>query len=166
MQFICTKIKNEDDTFDGLKKQFINLTEAGKNSFAETNSNLNKLKKELKEQNENLKKLSTINDEFYTKVKSTYDKYYKLVENIEIEMLENLKTFQQTAMFFGYIATDAKYKNPEEFFSLISGFIEDIDKFTPKTEPKKNFKAKHEVGKKVVNNGMDDVIKEIKSRSN
>jgi len=48
---------------------------------------------------------------------------------------------------------------------LIGSFLDDVEKFTPKTEPKKNFKAKHDIGKKVVAN-MDQVLKEIKSRSN
>lgn len=165
VQFICTKIKAEDENFDGIKKQFPSLSEAGKNSYNETNSNLNKLKKELRDQNENLKKLAPLDDEFYKKSKSTYEKYGSQVEVIEKELAENIKTFQQTVLYFGYSVTDSKYKNPEEFFSLINLFLDDIEKFTPKTEPKKNFKAKHEVGKKVVTN-MDAVLKEIKSRSN
>jgi hypothetical protein len=165
VQFICAKIKADDENFDGIKKQFMSLTEAGKNSFNETNSNLNKLKKELKDQNSNLGKLAGLNDEFYKKAKGIYEKYGSEVEIIEKELGENLKTFQQTATYFSYATTDSKYKNPEEFFALISAFLDDIDKFTPKTEPKKNFKAKHEMGKKVVSN-MDDVLKEIKSRSN
>lgn len=141
------------------------MPEAGKNSLNETNSNLNKLKKDIKDQNANLAKIASLGDEFYKKAKGIYDKYGSEVESIEKELAENVKLFQSTATYFGYATTDAKYKNPEEFFALISAFLDDVDKFTPKTEPKKNFKAKHEMGKKVVNN-MDDVLKEIKSRSN
>jgi hypothetical protein len=165
VQYICTKIKAEDENFDGIKKQFPSLTEAGKSNFNETNSNLNKLKKELKEQNENLKKIASIGDKFYEKSKGIYDKFGSQVLVVEKDLSENLKSFQQTAQFFGYSTTDSKYKNPEEFFSLISAFLDDVEKFTPKTEPKKNFKAKHDIGKKVVTN-MDQVLKEIKSRSN
>ena len=86
------------------------------------------------------------------------------VDGIEKELVDNYKSFQSTSLFFGYSVTDSKYKNPEEFFSLINSFLDDIEKFTPKTEPKKNFKAKHDIGKKVVSN-MDETLKEIKSRS-
>lgn len=165
VQYICAKIKAEDENFDGIKKQFPGLSEAGKSNFNETNSNLNKLKKELKEQNENLKRISSIGDKFYDKSKEIYDNFASQVMVVERDLSENLKTFQQSAQYFCYSTTDSKYKNPEEFFSLISSFLDDIEKFTPKTEPKKNFKAKHDIGKKVVTN-MDQVLKEIKSRSN
>lgn len=165
VQFICAKIKSEDEGFDGIKKQFPSLVEAGKGNFNETNSNLNKLKKELKDQNENLKKISSLGDQFYEKSKGIYENFASQVSFIEKELAENIKTFQQTSLFFGYSTTDSKYKNPEEFFSLIGSFLDDVEKFTPKTEPKKNFKAKHDIGKKVVAN-MDQVLKEIKSRSN
>ena len=165
VQFICGKIKAEDESFDGIKRQFPSLPEAGKTTFNEMNANLNKLKKELKDQNQILTKLAPLNDEFYKKVKEIFDKCGSEVDIVEKELAENLKLFQQTSQYFGYAITDSKYKNPEEFFSLISSFLDDIDKFTPKTEPKKNFKAKHDIGKKVVDN-MDSVLKEIKSRSN
>ena len=46
--------------------------------------------------------------------------------------------------------------------------VNDVEKSMPKAEPKKVFKGKHEVGKKIVDNSknMDAILKELKSKSN
>ena len=165
VQFICAKIMEKDESFDGLKKQFVCLIEAGKTTLNEINKNLVKLKKDVKDQGDNIKNIENLTDNFYEKAKNNYEKNKADVEMIEKKLEENLKYFQSTALFFGYSVTDTKYKNPDEFFSLINIFLDDVDKFIPKTEPKKNFKAKHDIGQKVVLN-MDASLKKLKSKKN
>lgn len=168
-QFICAKIKSEDENFCEVKKLFPYLNEAGKVSVSETQGNLNKLKKELKDNTTNLNKISqTCEDEFVKICEELFSKYSKQVENLEKDLSENIKLFQETAAYFGYAPTEPKYKNPEEFFNLMNDFINDVEKSMPKAEPKKVFKGKHEVGKKIVDNSknMDAILKELKSKSN
>lgn len=168
VQVICAMIKKEDESFENIKKQYPNLSEAGKVTMAETQGSLNKLKKELKDQKANLQKIMSLEDQFVKKTSELLETYSKEVENIEKEFTENLKCFQETVSYFGYAPTDSKYKNPEEFFNLISDFLSEVDRSIPKTEPKKVFNRKHEVGKKIMENSsnMDALLKELKMRAN
>lgn len=166
--YICGLIKKEDENFDNVKKNFPNLSEAGKISMAETQSSLNKLKKELRDQKANLEKISSLGDEFVKKATKTFDNFSSQVETAEKNFQDAIKHFQETALYYGYTANDSKYKNPEEFFNLINDFLNEVDRSIPKSEPKKVFNRKHEVGKKLVDNtnNMDNLLKELKSRSN
>lgn len=152
LQFICAKIKEQEETFDGFKKQFLSLPEAGKTKLADITKDLTKLKKALSDQNDMINKLESLKDDFYNKSKKIYEDNSKQVEILEQSLEINLKNYQSVCLYFGYSMTDPKYQKPEDFFSLISNFIDDVEKFTPKSEPKKNFKAKHDIGKKVIAN--------------
>lgn len=175
-QFICAQLKKEDENFEGLKKEFLNVTEAGKVSVSETQGNLNKLKKEIKDQKTNLQKLGNLEDEFTKKSTVFLDNCTKETEEAEKELASNIAYFQETVTFLGYLPNDPKYKNPEEFFNLINEFLNDVDRSMPKVEPKKVFNRKHEVGKKLIEkalnvetsltNNMDALIKEMRARPN
>lgn len=129
---------------------------------------LNKMKKELIIQCEMLKKLALNKDQFYEKAETLYNSYTKEIENLEIEMNDSIKVFQETATFFGYEPKDTKYKSPEEFFNLIHDFLNEVEKNIPKSEPKKNYNRKFEIGKKIVGNDnqMEDIINQMKTRIN
>jgi outer membrane murein-binding lipoprotein Lpp len=167
-QFICASIHKDDINIEGIKKQFTNLHEAAKVSFTETQGSLNRLKKELKEQTDNIQKLSNNKDLFCSKAKNLLEKYSKEVEELDKDYKENVEFVQNTISFYGYTQNDSKFKNPEEFFNLINDFINEIDRNIPKPEPKKVFNRKHEVGKKILENStnMDALLKELKSRPN
>lgn len=167
MQYVCSMVFKDDEVKESIKKKFPCLGESAKISMNETQSSLNKLKKEIKEQNENVQKL-TNNDAFTIKAASLIDRYTTEVADLEKEFTENLKSIQDTILFYGYTTTDSKYKSPEEFFTLMNDFLNEVDKSLPKTEPKKVFNRKYEVGKKIIENAnvMDDLLKQLKSRSN
>lgn len=167
LQYILGEIKKQDETFENFKKNFPNVGEAGKIPLAETQSGLNRLKKDVKEAQNMFNKISTLKDEFCNKMSVIVEQYTKQVEDVEKELEANIKLFQETVLYYGYEAKESKYKNPEEFFVLIDGFLSDIDKFTPKTEIKKTFKGTNEVGKKVVENTnkMDSILKELKNKT-
>ena len=82
MHYICGLLKKEDENFENVKSKFPNLSEGSKISISENQSNINKLKKDLKE---NLKSLNeiTIEDEFTKKSKKLYDNYSIQVEDVE-----------------------------------------------------------------------------------
>lgn len=167
-QFICSLIKKEDETFEGLKKLIPNVIEASKISYNETNGLINKTKKELKEGVNNLNKLSMNLDTFYDKSNKFFNLAQDQISKIESDLKDNVTKVQQIILFYGYSITEEKYKNPEKFFELISEFANDIDKAMPKDEPKKVFNRKHEVGKKIVEQakipGMENIFKEMKMK--
>ncbi len=150
--YICTKVKSMDDPptmeNDLKKKYFQNVNMAGKSSIGETNGALMKMKRDLKEQNGLLKKISESKDEFYTKIEKKMKRCNELVDAIEKDFDNNTKLVDDTIHDFGIEKKDPKAKSPEEFFKVIDDFIDQCDKFTPKTEPKK-VKRKHEVGAKI-----------------
>jgi len=168
LYLICNLVKKEDENFEGVRKDFPFLTEAGKLGFTEMRANLNKLKRDYNLQNENLKKLAQKKDKFFEKGEKLFVKYGKEIEEIEKEMNENEKIFQQTATYFGYEQKDSKYKSPEEFFNMINEFLNEVEKNIPKSEPKKNYNRKFEIGKKIVGNAnqMEDIINQMKTRVN
>jgi len=167
VHFICSLLKKEDENFENIKKNFPTVSEASKLAFAEVQSGLNKLKKDCRDQNAILQKI-TDKDEFVKKAEQLFEKYSKELEEADNKYIEAVKNFQNVVSFYGYGQNDSKYKNPEEFFGLLNEFLSDIDKSIPKTEPKKVFNRKHEVGKKVIenSNNMDALLKELKSRVN
>lgn len=174
-QYICNIMKREDDTFDGLKGSCLSVIEATKISFTETLTNLNKIKKELKDELNNLNKLSNLQDEFYLKSNLQLNKYSKEIEKIDEDFTKSKNIFQETVSFYGYQPSDEKYKNPEKFFELINNFINEIERALPKDETKnKVFNRKHEVGAKIIENtikygklpGMDNILQEMKDNQN
>jgi len=168
--FICTVILKEDNSIETLKKNCLNITEASKISYAETQITLNKLKKDLKEHTNNMEKLKGCNDEFCAKTKKLIGEYSKDIEEIDKSYGEMMINVQNLITFYGYTQTDSKFKVPEEFFGLFNDFINEIDKSLPVTEPKKVFNRKYEVGKKIIENAnthnMDALLSELKLRSN
>jgi len=105
-------------------------------------------------------------DEFYNKAEKFIEKCQKQMESLDKELADANKHYQNLAKFYGYCDTDTKYKIPEEFFNLISDFLNQIEKELPKNEqPKKNFSRKFEVGKKIGDgkvNQMEDISNELK----
>jgi hypothetical protein len=169
-QYICSQIKKEDDNFEGIKKDFSTLGDAVKVPLTEIQSGINKLKKDLKDNNANFEKFSQLDDDFCKKCKKLFEIYFKEVEQLDTTFQEVFKNIQELISFFGYLPTESKYKNPEEFFILINDFTNEIDRSLPKTEVKKVFKGKHEIGKKIVDgpssqNNMDAILNQLKARS-
>lgn len=169
-QYICAQIKKDDESFEGMRKDFTTLGDATKVPFAEIQSGMNKLKKDLKENNANFEKINSLNDEFCTKCKKLFESYLKEVEELDKSFQEALKNMQEIITFYGYLPTESKYKNPEEFFILINDLVNEIDRSLPKAEVKKVFKGKHEIGKKIVEgatntNNMDAILNQLKARS-
>jgi formin 2 len=168
IQVICSMIKKENENFENVKKNFTHLNQAAKMVMSETQGGINKLKKELKDQKANLAKISSLNDQFVKKCTEFVETCTSDLEKAEKEFTSNITYFQEVVSFYGYTQADTKYKNPEEFFILINDFLNDVDKSIPKTEPKKVFNRKHEVGKKIMDKSenMDNLLKELKSRTN
>ena len=165
-QYICLKLKKEDETFENFKKSFLNVFEAAKISYQENNSNLNKLKKEVKDQISNLNKLSQNLDIFYEKAQTFLNKCLDQTSKLDLDLNLQISKFQELALFLGYQEKDEKYKNPEKLFELFVEFINDVDRSIPKDEPKKVFNRKHEVGKKIIENvknpQFDSIFQEMK----
>lgn len=168
--FICNIILKDDTSIETLKKNCLNITEASKISYAETQITLNKLKKDLKEHTANFDKLKGCNDEFCAKTKKLIGEYTKDIEVADKTYSEMMTNVQNLVTFYGYSQTDSKYKVPEEFFGLFNDFVNDIDKSLPVTEPKKVFNRKYEVGKKIIENAntnnMDAILSQLKLRPN
>jgi len=170
IQYICAMIKKEDEDFGNIKKQFLGLTEVSKMSFSETQSSINKLKKDLKDNVKIFEKIkSDCKDQYVDKGLKIVETYTADLEAAEKNYNDYVKITQETILYFGYETKDPKYKSPEEFFVLINDFLNDVDKSIPKTEPKKVFNRKHEVGKKIGNGNsgnmdMDEVLKQLKNR--
>ena len=76
--------------------------------------------------------------------------------------MKKQKKCQNLIKNYGYEEKDVKYTKIEEFFKLISNFLDDLDKSTPKEEIKKVYNRKHEVGTKVDSN-MDNIINQLKT---
>jgi len=146
---VCTKVKNVDESMENLKKKyFSNVNNASKSAIAEVNGALAKLKKEIKENLAILKEISTLKDKFYVEAEKRLNKCNGLILDLEKDFNDNVKMVDEVIASFGIEAKDPKSKNPEEFFKLIDEFMDQVDKFTPKTEPKK-IKRKHDVGAKI-----------------
>lgn len=172
LQYVCTLMKKYDENFENVKKNLPKLTEAAKISFSENQTMINKMKKDIKDNTNNLNKIS-VEDEFTKKIKSLIDKYNTDVEKAENNYANILKTAQDMILAYGYEQKESKYKNPEEFLALIDPFLNDVDKFTPKTDTKKKVDRKHEVGKKIMenivsqqSNNMEEVLKALKEKQN
>ena len=147
--YITTKVKNIDETMENLKKKFfVNVTNATKITIPEVSAALMKLKKDLKEQSGLLKTISELKDKFYEVAAKKMAKCNEIIEQLDKDYTINTKMVEDIITAFGIDAKDPKAKNPEEFFKLIDEFMDQIDKFTPKTEPKR-VNRKHEVGAKI-----------------
>jgi hypothetical protein len=165
-------MKKYDENFENVKKNFPKLTEAAKISFSENQTMINKMKKDIKDNTNNLNKIS-VKDKFTKKIKSLIDKYNTDIEKAENNYANISKTAQDMILAYGYEQKESKYKNPEEFLALIDSFLNDVDKFTPKTDTKKKVDRKQEVGKKVMenivsqqSNNMEEVLKALKEKQN
>jgi hypothetical protein len=167
LTYICTIMKKDDETFENVRKSFPNLNEAAKITMNDNVAILNKLKKDLKDQVGNLGKLEP--DGFTEKATKLLDDCARHIDKVENDYNNLITKLQEMIVYYGYTPTDSKYKNPEEFFSCLDSFFADIDKWMPKSEPKKKFDRKHEVGKKITDGGMqgnmDALINEIKLRT-
>ena len=171
IQIICLFIKKEDEQFgNDLKKNFCNVAEASKTYINEAQATLNKLKKDLKENFNHLNQISSLEDAYVLKVNSTFDTFQKLINDIDQDLTKTILSYQELVNFFGYSNSDIKFKNPEEFFSMLNDFIIEVEKSLPKEEIKKAYNRKHEIGAKIVENinstenNMDSILKKLKMR--
>ena len=147
--------------YTNFKKGFENVKEASMNIFNEANTILNQLKKGGKEANTAMTTIKT-NDyfmkkasEFMKKSDSEIERTAKKYEKVEKECKSLIKNY-------GYEEKDVKYTKIEEFFKLISNFLDDLDRSMPKEEIKKVYNRKHEVGTKVDSN-MNNIINQPKT---
>ena len=147
--------------YTNFNKGFENVKEASMNIFNEANTILNQLKKGGKEANTAMTTIKT-NDyfmkkasEFMKKSDSEIERTAKKYEKVEKECKSLIKNY-------GYEEKDVKYTKIEEFFKLISNFLDDLDRSMPKEEIKKVYNRKHEVGTKVDSN-MNNIINQLKT---
>jgi hypothetical protein len=164
VQYICGLIKKEDENFDGMRKFLPNLESASKLSIEDIKKNIGLIKRDFNVESGNLNKLSSQKDEFVEKAEKIYSNYSTQIEDVEKKLEEYANDLQKTILFFGIDQKDSKYKNPVEFINLMNDFINEVDRSIPKSEPKKVFKGKHEVGKKIENNNMKNILSEMKAK--
>ncbi len=132
--------------------------------FSDTQADLNKMKKKIKENVELLKNIPS-NSQFYPKLNNFYQHCSKDIDMLDKDLSIAIEKFQKMAKYYGYAAGNSKYKNPEEFFEMIDKFLMEVERYTPKTEIKKTFKGNHNVGSKVITNkNMEDIIKGIQKQ--
>ena len=167
LQLICIKIKTENEDFGPLKKQFECLEEALKIPISEIRQTIEKYVNTTKINLNLLDKIS-LSDNFTEKAKKKLDFFLEKISKLDQKFKKIFIYGQETILFFGYSANDAKYKKPDEFLSLFNEFINDIDKSIPMTEAKKAFKGTKEMGKKITdnknNNSMDALINGLKMK--
>jgi len=101
LQYVCTLMKKDDENFENVKKNFPKLTEAAKISFSENQTMINKMKKDIKDNTNNLNKIS-VEDEFTKKIKSLIDKYNTDIEKAENNYANISKTAQDMILAYGY----------------------------------------------------------------
>ncbi len=166
VQYICGLIKKEDESFDGIRKFFPNLENAAKLSIEDIKKNIGLVKRDFNIESGNLSKLSSQKDEFLEKAEKIYSNYSAEIDDAEKRLVEYTNNLQKTILFFGVEQKDSKYKNPEEFMNIMNDFINEVDRSIPKSEPKKVFNRKHEVGKKIDNTNMKNILSEMKAKQN
>ena len=165
LQWVCSHVKKQDPSFEGLKKQFPQLIKASGFSLGESTKKLLEVKK-ISSNTDKLVKVIPDEDEFITKSKKKIVEMKKQIESLEKKTDEDVKVYQETAKFFGYTEKDSKYKAPEEFFRMLCIFFDDVEKSMPKPELKKAFKSKNEVGKKLDQQAtMNNILSQLKSRA-
>ena len=164
LQWICAHVKKQDETFEGLKKEFPQLIKASGFSIGECTRNLNETKKLVSNVEKNLNIIPG-EDEFITKAKGSAKEMRKKIEIVEKQSEENIKVYQATAKYFGYTEKDSKYKAPEEFFRMLVTFFDEVEKSMPKPEVKKVFKSKNQIGQKLDQKAtMNSIISQLKSQ--
>ena len=164
LQWICAHVKKQDETFEGLKKEFPQLIKASGYSIGECTRNLNETKKLVSNVEKNLNIIPG-EDEFITKAKESAKEMRRKIEIVEKQSEENIKVYQTTAKYFGYTEKDSKYKAPEEFFRMLVTFFDEVEKSMPKPEVKKVFKSKNQIGQKLDQKAtMNSIISQLKSQ--
>ena len=168
LQTIAIKIKNEDEDFGNIKREFEVCEEAIKISLSETKAAVDKL---LKETDINVKKSEQIktNDTFTKKIKPMLLGNQERIHKLDKLIVESSAIAQKVIAFFGYPKSDIKFKKPDDFLLLVSDFSKDLDKAIPVTEAKKAFKGTKPMGKKIggqdeKKEGMKDVMAALKAK--
>ena len=141
---------------DNLKKKyFVNVTNIAKsvvpNSPSITvvvTSGFAKIKEKFNQHKDIVESLKELKDKFYDAANKKFQNFAKIVDQLEKDVQSTIKKVEDVLISFGVETKDPKFKNPEEFFKLIDEFMDQIEKFTPKTEPQRVVR-KHEVGAKV-----------------
>lgn len=166
MQIICIRIKNENEEFGPMKRQFECLEEALKTPSNETKTAIEKFVKQIEGNKTTISAIS-LSDEFINKATKIIDEYRERIKNIDDSFKEAMAYAQKTLEYFGYPKSDSKYKKPDEFLVLINEFLNDFDKSIPVTEAKKAFKGAHVMGKKITDNknpSLDAVLIGLKNK--
>lgn len=168
LQTIAIKIKNEDEEFGNIKREFENCEEAIKIPLSETKGAVDKLLKATNENVEIFKKIKA-EDNFMKKIKpmllANQERITKLNKLIE----ESGELAKKVIAFFGYPKADIKFKKPDDLLTLVAEFAKDLDKAIPLTEAKKAFKGAKPMGKKITgsgqgNAGLDSVLAGLKAK--
>lgn len=158
--YITAIIKNTDESIETIRKQFPGVAESSKILFSDVASDLNKMKKKIKDNTESLKNIPS-NLACYTKLVKFYENCSKDISTLDKDLTDVTEKFQKMMVYYGYTTDNSKYKNPEEFFEMIDKFLCEVERYTPKSELKKTFKGSNMAGAKITNKNMDDVIKGI-----
>ena len=167
LQTIAVKIKNEDEEFGNIRREFEVCEEAIKIPLNETKSAVDKFVKSTNEMCEMYKKIKA-DDNFMKKIKKMIFGNNERIKKLEELIAESAILAQKTIAFFGYPKTDIKFKKPDDFLLLVSDFSKELEKAIPVTEAKKAFKGAQPMGKKITgqgqNAGLDALLSGLKAK--
>jgi hypothetical protein len=167
LQVIAIKIKNEDEEFGNIRREFEICENALKIPVNETKGEIDKL---IKATNENVQIFNKLNtkDNFMTKMNKILFENLDRITKLNELVVESQLLAQKVIAFFGYPKTDAKFKKPDDFLTLVYDFSKELDKAIPVTEAKKAFKGAQPMGKKITgtekNAGLDSLLNGLKAK--
>lgn len=167
LQTIAIKIKNEDEDFGNIRREFELCEEAIKIPLSETKGAVDKLLKITNENVDILKKIK-VEDNFMKKITPMINGNQERIKKLDELIKKSAEIAQKTIAYFGYPKSDIKFKKPDDFLLLVSDFAKDLDKAIPVTEAKKAFKGAQPMGKKITgpgkNAGLDAVLSGLKAK--
>lgn len=167
LQNIAIRLKNEDENFGNIRREFELCEEAVKVPLSETTTGIDKLKAYTKNNVETLKKLEKVaDDNFMKKIKKIVLANEERINKLSSQVEDSKNVAVKTIEFFGYPKSDIKYKKPDDLLVLISDFAKELDKAIPQTEAKKAFKGAQPMGKKITekNTSLDSVLSGLKQK--
>jgi hypothetical protein len=167
LQTIAIKIKNEDEEFGNIRREFEICGNALNIPLNETKGEVDKLSKATIENIQILDKINA-DDNFMTKMKKIVFENKERITKLSDRIAESTNIAQKIISFFGYPKTDIKFKKPEDFLTLVFDFSKELDKAIPITEAKKAFKGAQPMGKKITgtekNAGLDSLLSGLKKK--
>ena len=148
LQFVCTKIKEDNPDFENLSQKFICVKEAFGYPFIDMQKNWNTFKKGFPKIQSFYDALP--NDRFKKTASKQIDNAKKQIEKINKSVEKIQKKYTDLVNFFGITEKEVYYNQPERLFKLFTLFFEDVDNAIPKPQgEKKVFKPKFKIEEKV-----------------